>query len=40
MYFIAFEYTSAPSHTPTSATAWLNMATGGHHYKAGWWQIG
>ncbi|HXQ93561.1 MAG TPA: hypothetical protein VN864_00095 [Thermoplasmata archaeon] len=40
MYFIAFEYTSAPSHTPTSATARLNMATGGHHYKAGFWQIG
>jgi hypothetical protein len=39
MYFDVLEYTYAPSHSSTSATARVNMATGGHHYKAGFWEL-
>jgi hypothetical protein len=39
MYFYAEEQTYAPSNSTTSATARLNMATGGNHFKAFFWQI-
>jgi hypothetical protein len=40
MYFEAYEYTNAPSHTAAVATASFNMATGSEHFRADWWQVG
>jgi hypothetical protein len=38
-YATTLEIAYAPSHTATSATALLNMATGGEHFLAGYWDL-